>query len=309
MAQRRKTQYGRVPSGGGVGRAILKSLLVAAAAAIFCGAVGYGFVRMGEAVRAAPEYQVSRESLRLVAGPEWMTPAILAELDVTRELPERFSLLDPTIAARVAGAYERCVWIERVVSVVKRDPRVAGKGPPLEVRLKFRRPVAFVQVSGRDGFYLVDGRAVRLPGVYREPKLGEVRLLVIMGCREPPPEPGRLWATPALESGVRVADAVQSRREKFGLTTVDVSNFGGRRDPRETEVALYTENHTQIKWGKAPTPEAERLQEKSPAEKVGYLDFVYDRLEGRVDGVLSYIDIPNEAIGRRSAPDSNRLRS
>lgn len=309
MAQRRKTQYGRVPSGGGVGRAILKSLLVAAAAAIFCGAVGYGFVRMGEAVRAAPEYQVSRASLRLVAGPEWMTPAILAELDVTRELPERFNLLDPTIAARVAGAYERCVWIERVVSVVKRDPRVAGKGPPLEVRLKFRRPVAFVQVSGRDGFYLVDGRAVRLPGVYREPKLGEVRLLVIMGCREPPPEPGRLWATPALESGVRVADAVQSRREKFGLTTVDVSNFGGRRDPRETEVALYTENHTQIKWGKAPTPEAERLQEKSPAEKVGYLDFVYDRLEGRVDGVLSYIDIPNEAIGRRSAPDSNRLRS
>lgn len=309
MAQRRKTQYGRLPIGGGVGRAVLKGLLAVGAAAIFCGAVGYGFVRMSEAVREAPEYQVSRDSLRLVAGPEWMTPAILAELDVTRELPERFSLLDPTIAARVAGAYERCVWVERVESVVKRDPRVAGNGPPLEVRLKFRRPVAFVQVSGRDGFYLVDGRAVRLPGVYREPKLGEVRLLVIMGCREPPPEPGRLWTTPALESGVRVADAVQSRREKFGLTTVDVSNFGGRRDPRDTEVALYTENHTRIKWGKAPTPEAERLQEKSPAEKVGYLDFVYDRLEGRVDGVLAYIDIPNETIGRRSAPDSNRLRS
>ena len=309
MAQRRKTRYGRLPSGGGVGRAILKSLLVAAAVATVCGAVGYGFMRMGEVVRAAPEYQVSRESLRLVSGPEWMTPAILAELDVTRELPERFSLLDPTIAARVARAYERSVWVERTESVVKRDPRVAGNGPPLEVRLKFRRPVAFVQVSGRDGFYLVDGRAVRLPGVYREPRLGEVRLLVIMGCRESPPEPGRPWAVPALESGVRVADAVQSRREKFGLTTVDVSNFGGRRDPRDTEIALYTENHTRIKWGKAPTPEAERLQEKSPAEKVGYLDFVYDRLEGRIDGVLSYIDIPNEAIGRRSAADSNRLRS
>ena len=309
MAQRRKTHYGRLPSGGSVGRAVLKNLLAAAAIAIVCAGIAYGFMRMGETVREAPEYQVSRASLRLVAGPEWMTPAILAELDVTGELPERFSLLDPTIAARVARAYERCVWVERTESVVKRDPRVAGNGPPLEVRLKFRRPVAFVQVSGRDGFYLVDGRAVRLPGVYREPKLGEVRLLVIMGCRVPPPAPGLLWAAPALESGVRVADAVQSRREKFGLTTVDVSNFGGRRDPRDTEIALYTENHTRIKWGKAPTPESERLLEKSPVEKVGYLDFVYDRLEGRIDGVLSYIDIPNEAIGRRSAPVSNRLRS
>jgi len=51
------------------------------------------------------------------------------------------------------------------------------------------------------------------------------------------------------------------------------------------------------------------LQEKSPDEKVAYLDYVYQHLNGKVDGVLSYIDIPNEAVRRRSAESTARLRS
>jgi len=306
LARRSRSSFG--PLAGGGGRAALKALLVVLALAGAGVGVVFGFARLGQVLRDAPEYRISRESLRLVSGPAWMTPAIRAELDVTSSLPTRFSVLDPTIPERVARAYEACVWVERVESVRVRDVRVAG-GPPLEVRLKFRRPVAFVEVGGRDGYCLVDARGVRLPGTYREPRLGAVRLLVITGCAEPPPAPGRVWSAPALEAAVRVAEAVEPRREKFGLASVDVSNFGGRRDPRQTEVTLWTVNQTEIKWGRAPTPEAERLQEKTLTEKVGYLDYVYESFQGRVDGVLSYIDIPNEAVGRRSTPERYRLRS
>jgi hypothetical protein len=72
---------------------------------------------------------------------------------------------------------------------------------------------------------------------------------------------------------------------------------------------LYTTQETRIKWGKAPTPEAELLQEKTPTEKVAYLDYVYKSLHGQVDGVLSYIDIQNEAIKRRSTDVATRIRS
>ena len=308
MARRSSRSFGPLAGGGGAGRAALKGLLVLLAVAGAGAGVAVGFAHLARALRDAPEYQMSRESLRLVEGPAWMTPAIRAELDVTAALPPKFSVLDPALPQRVARAYQSCLWVERVESVRVRDVRVAG-GPPLEVRLKFRRPVAFVEVGVRDGYCLVDARGVRLPGTYREPRLGDVRFLLITGCTQAPPAPGQVWSAAALEAAVRVAEAVEPKREKFGLATLDVSNFGGRRDPRDPEIALWTVNRTEIKWGRAPTPEAERLQEKSLAEKVGYLDYVYEAFQGRVDGVLEYIDIPNEAVGRRAAPERYRLRS
>lgn len=297
----------------GTVRGWFKGTLVAVVTAAVGCALVYGTMRLREEVRVQPAYIVSAESLRLVKGPAWMTPAILGELDVTvldPAFPKRFSLLDPDVCRRIAAAYERCVWVERVERVIKHDPRVNPDSPPLEVYLKFRRPIAFVQQP--DGFCLVDGHGVRLPGVYREPRLGPVRLLVITGISSSPPAAGQVWSEPALQSAVQVADAMAPRREAFRLVSVDVSNFGGRRDPRDTEIALYTTNDTRIKWGKAPSSEAALLREKTPAEKVAYLDYVYQSLEGQVDGVLLYIDIPNEAIRRRTADvtaTTTRLRS
>lgn len=289
-----------------------RRMLKAAFALVALGACGaglvWGFSRLDESVSRLPMYQMTSESLRLVEGPPWMTPAILADLDIRDQLPQRFSLLAPDICGRVARAYEQVVWVERVERVEKRDPRVSPDEPPLEVQLKFRRPVAFVE--GNRGAYLVDAQGVRLPGVYPEaPRLGDCTLLVIRGVNSAPPTPGHAWLGGSVLAGVRVAEAVAPQQEVYRVTTIDVANYGGRRDPRDTEIALYTKNGTRIKWGKAPSPEAEMLQEKSLAEKVAYLNYVYERLGWRVDGVIDYIDVPNETIRRRATSLSTRLRS
>ena len=309
MARHNRTRLGRVGRGTGVAGPVLKGAFWLVAVGLGGLAVVFGFARLGDHLRGEAVYQLSRDGLRLVKSPDWAAPSALADLDVAGELPERFSLLDPTLCERLARAYEKCIWVERVERIVKRDPRVPSSGPPLEVRLRFRRPIAFVQVAGRNGFYLVDTQGVRLPGVYQEPVLGDLRLLVITGCQASVPSPGDAWSDSSLQAGVHVAAAVEPIRQKFRLVTVDVSNVGGRRDPRDAEIALFTANHTRIKWGKAPTPQAALLQEKTLAEKVAYLDFVYDRLGGRVDGVLSYVDIPNEVVGRRATPVGHGLRS
>jgi len=279
-------------------------------AAVGCGIL-YGLDSLRGRLRESPGYQMTLDNLRLVKGPSWMTAAIRADLDLARldpEFPKRFSLLDDDVCDRVAAAYSRSLWVESVEQVVKHDPRADSDASPLEVLLKFRRPIAFVQV--RDGFCLVDDKNVRLPGMYHEPALGPVKFLVITGVPASPPNPGETWDDASLQAAVRVADAVDSRRETFRLATVDVSNFGGRHDPRDTEIALYTTNDTRIKWGKAPSSEAAMLQEKSLSEKVAYLDYVYKTLHGQVDGVLSYIDIPNEAIRRRATDvATTRVRS
>ena len=292
-----------------VGYRLARAVLVAAVAAAVAGAAVCGVASLRDQVRSAGAYQVSASSLRLGEGPLWMTPGMLAELDVgllDPDFPQRFSLLDEGVTERIAAAYARCVWVESVKRIEKHDPRVDPSRPPLEIVLKFRRPVAFVETPR--GSCLVDASGVRLPGMYREPALGAERLLVIRGVATRPPEVGQAWLDASLDAGLRVAEAVGPHRDRFQLASVDVSNCGGRRDPHETEIALLTENGTRIKWGKAPSPEAARLREKTPEEKLAYLAYVYRQMGGRVDGVLAYIDIPNEAIRRRPAT-SHRVRS
>jgi len=292
---------------------LMKGVLVAlVTAAIGCGLL-YTLDIFHEDIRSAPGYVMTSESLRLVKYPRWMTPAILAELDVSLldpAFPQRFSLLDDDVCGRIAAAYEKCPWIEKVERIVKHDPRVDPNRPPLEVTLRFRRPLAFIQE--RDGFVLMDEHGMRLPGVYAEPRLGAEKFLVVTGIASSPPEPGQEWKEPVVAAALQVASALEDRRETFRLATIDMSNFGGCRDPRDTEIAVWTASDTRIKWGRAPSARAVILQEKTPDEKVAYLDYVYKTLKGQVDGQLSYIDIPNEAIRRRTATTdvaTTRVRS
>jgi hypothetical protein len=277
-------------------------------AAVGCAAV-WGLQLLHTDLSATPEYQVLTDSMRVEPLP-WMTAAVVAELDLRAldpTFPDTFSLLDKSVAPRIAAAYESSPWIESVERIVKHDPRVDSGTPPLEVFLKFRRPAAFIEV--RDGFLLVDSQGVRLPGAYGAPHVGAVDLMIVRGVTVPPPEVGRKWDDPALAAGVRVAEAVNARQKTFKLAYIDVSNVGGRVNPRASEVSLVTEQNTQIKWGMAPTHQAALLQEKTPEEKVAYLEHVYQQLHGQVDGVLEYIDIPNTVILRRPTETATRVRS
>jgi cell division septal protein FtsQ len=289
---------------------VLKGAGVAVATMIVGGAMLYGLGVLREGVRSSPSYQVSAESLRLATGPSWMTPEILSELDIMKidpGFPAHFSLLDEGVSDRIAAAYRQCPWVECVEKIVKHDPRVDARVPPLEVFVKFRRPIAFVQV--RDGYRLIDDKGVLLPGGYSEPSLGATPLIVIQGVTTPAPAVGQTWADAGLLAGARVAEAVDPRRETFRLATIDVSNVGGRRDPADSEIALFTAQKTRIKWGKAPGTNAALLLEKTPEEKVAYLDYVYKRLNGEVDGVLAYIDIANETVRSRPTDVVTRVRS
>jgi hypothetical protein len=303
---------GKKPASRGwrIAKGVLACVVVAG---LGSGAV-WGYAALHENVRTSPQYRMTSQSLVLERFPPWMTEAIRSELDVRRldpTFPKEFSLLDDDVCDRMAEAYGRCLWVERVERIVRRDPRsntwADPNRPSLEIDLKFRRPLAFVQVQ--EGFCLVDEQGVRLPGLYHEPRLGNSTFLAVTGVPWLAPQPGQAWADPALAAALKVASAVESKRQTFHLVSVDMSNFGYKRSPRDTEIALWTANETRIKWGKAPSPEAERLQEKTAVEKVAYLEFVYKSLHGQVDGVLSYIDIPNEAIKRRSTDVATRVRS
>jgi hypothetical protein len=289
---------------------LLKGALVAVVTAVLGGGLVWGYYALRDRVRESPGYQITCENLTLVEAPVWMTEDIRAEIQMSRldpDFPKRFSLLDEDVCQRVADAYAQCPWVERVEKVVKHDPRMDPRRI-LEISLKFRHPLAFVQVQ-ENSLCLVDEQGVRLPGLYTAPRLGASTFIVITGVPWAAPDPGRKWNDESLAAGLKVAAAVEAKRKAFHLVSVDVSNFGYRQDRRETEVVLATAHNTRIKWGRAPTPQAELLQEESCAEKVAYLDLCYKSLHGQVDGVIEYIDIPNQAYYPRSRDVALRVRS
>ncbi|MDP6380936.1 MAG: hypothetical protein QF662_06290, partial [Phycisphaerae bacterium] len=213
--------------------------------------------------------------------------------------PEEFSLLDEGIVEKIALAYKRKVWVKEVLRIEKRYPDPRRWQSPIEVHLRFRRPIAFIELSGR--FYLVDGEGIRLPGVYDRPRLGAEEMFVITGVRTRPPGPGRKWDAKSLRCGLTVASALRSRRVPFRLARIDVGNIGGRRDARLSEIAVYTGQDTRIDWGKPPSRRADIL-DKPLADKIAYLDYVYRQFGGRIDDDLVYVDIPNETVRRRPSP-------
>lgn len=304
----------RAGGAASLARRLVKPGLVLLAIAACAGGTVYGFARLGRHVRRHPSYVVARTDLALEQVPPWLPAEAVEGLDLVvlePDFPPYFSLLDPALCRRVAEAYERSVWVERVVRVEKRDPRAGGER--LRIRLRFRRPAAFVRHGGR--LHLVDEEGVRLPGVYTKPVLagcgpegGDLELLELRGVAERPPAPGRAWTAKSLKAGLKIVVGLEDRREAFRLVAVDVSNFGYRRSRRRSEVAVYTAGETEIRWGKAPTKRAAMLHERTVEEKVEYLDYVYQRV-GRFDGTLEYVDIPNEVIRRRSHRSAYRLRS
>lgn len=187
------------------------------------------------------EFAVPRFEASL--GPRWADRQ--ARETVVVEMPGA-TLFDGEVVERVGRPVEASPWVSRVVSVERAFP------DQIRVRVEYRRP--HVAVRRGHGYVLVDRDGVRLPGVYVEPPACD-RAPVVTGVASLPPAPGRAWNDPAVRLGMEMADFVHRvpLLGRLGIREVDVSNAGGRQDPRRSELALVTAGGCSLFWGRAPS--------------------------------------------------------
>ncbi len=153
------------------------------------------------------------------------------------------SIMDPGLVERVGRAFEACPWVRKVESVERVFP------DKLMVKFSYRRP--HVAVRRPDGFVLVDDQGVRLPGVYVDPpQVGAP--VIVSGLASHPPRPGTVWDNPALRAGLSMAGRIRGDEllQSLAVGEIDVSNFGGRLDPRRSEIALVTSKGCSLLWGR-----------------------------------------------------------
>jgi hypothetical protein len=177
-----------------MGKLLLRVLAAPLVAAIFLVAL----LALGQAardhLRQDDRYAFAFADVDCLPPPGQDRSAFLGEVQYLGSLPDRLRLLDDGLAGRLAEAFARHPWVERVEKV--------ELAPPARVRvvLVYRRPVLAVPVGGRQR--AVDGHGVLLP-----PSAATDGLPAYRGKAPPPRGPaGTAWGDPAVEEAARAAD-------------------------------------------------------------------------------------------------------
>ena len=189
-------------------------------------------------------------------------------------------------------------WIKNVRHV----RRTYGQRPgdSLELDCDYRAPIALVK-WGKD-YWLVDGDGVKLPERFSAadvPKIvigrdGHTNIRVVEGVQRPPPLPGRTWGGDDLAAGLDMVRRLYGLGFADEIVKVDVSNFGGRVDLRESQLVLGTKYATEIRWGR-PIGARDDFIEVSAERKLDYVRQVYEEF-GRCDARQRWIDVRYDMI-------------
>lgn len=218
------------------------------------------------------------------------------------------SIFDPKLVEEVGKKFENCPWVRKVNSVERVFP------DQLLIKFEYRR--AHVAIRRESGFVLVDRDGVRLPGVYAVPPACD-RPVQVTGLSTPPPEPGQVWKDEALTAAVGMVDYIpgSSLLSRLGIREVDVANYGGRQDPRKSEMTLVTSGGCQVAWGR--TTATSKFGDLSTEEKLENLRevlAVYPDLNGlkrvtlyfrgsrAVEPTDSYVQSPAPIVPPQQAP-------
>jgi len=195
-------------------------------------------------VHDLPQFQVNAERLAMANRPEWLKPSAAREVHRKAFREQSYSIFDADLAERIWTEYEADPWVLRVESVSKVFPN------NVRVGLLLRRPL--VRVPHSLGVCLVDTDARVLEVM--PPGSGDLHdsLPTIKGLSSAPPPRGETWADLGLRAGIGVIDALEANKmlDALRVTSVDLSNLGGKVDPNESEIVLLLPSDVRVLWGR-----------------------------------------------------------
>lgn len=222
--------------------------LKAVGAAMLCLALVAGWVYGEKALRVyatlTQSDPVSLDDVDLVDAPAWMSGAVRQELALVVADRVSSNPLDREGLASAATALAHNPWVFEV-----RQVRRAARGK-VEVRATYRQP--FAVVEARDGYHLIDGQGVRLPGLYFRDQVDQLEMPLVTGVETAPPAaPGQRWPGEQVEAALSLITLLEGEPYADQVEAYDVSE----RDRRgRLRMALLT-RRGMVRWGLPPGQE------------------------------------------------------
>ncbi|MCA9014535.1 MAG: hypothetical protein KDA77_04305, partial [Planctomycetaceae bacterium] len=158
------------------------------------------------------EYQIATKDLSLNPAPPHYVPIDIVDQVIKRgPLPDQVSLLDQGLVLKVAEAFEKHPWVQKVVSVRKTNT--------VEVEVVFRKPAAMVE--GKQGLYPVDIDGVLLPP--EDFSVSDARRYpVITGIQSMPAgPPGTSWGDLTVTGAAQLAEALGPHWKELEIVSIE----------------------------------------------------------------------------------------
>lgn len=225
--------------------------------------------------------------------PPWMSDFLAEQIVKSTQPIGLHSAFDRQLLVDTEKALASNPWVRHVNEV--RRVYDQKPGDTIEIDCDYRAPAALVKWG--QYYWLVDAHGFKLPEQYTAdllPKIvlgadGKVNVRIIDGVSHAPCESGRVWQGDDLAGGLEMARLLIGQDWADQIRAIDVSNFAGRRDPREAQIVLDTRFGTQLRWGRVPSAK-DAFVEVSAAQKLAAIENIY-RKDNRVDANQPWIDV------------------
>ncbi len=216
--------------------------------------------------------------------PNWVTDRLIEKIRKIDGLKTRYNIFENDLTKKIGEVYGKSPLISQVLSIDRRLPNT------IEIRLELRRPIAIVKNKSKE--YFVDKDGVRLLEDLYAWSEKERRPLYIINDRRRLQVPGygEKWKMKSVEEGVNLLNYLRYNKidKLLKIAAIDVSRVTNQSNGVRSDILLWTEKGTMIKWGSPPS--SEQLMELSNYEKLQNLLSVANE-EGTDLSDLEYVDV------------------
>ncbi|MEM9588306.1 MAG: hypothetical protein AAGA03_13570 [Planctomycetota bacterium] len=205
-------------------------------ALLLCG--GYlAWDRWGAAHVAKNLYGLDPTSIQLSEKPTWIKSDIVSQVHQDTWLKD-LSLLDPQATAKIATAFSMNPWIDEVKSINKLP------GGTINVRVRYRRPVAMVYVDGThpdtvdQGLLPVDAKGVLLPpGDFSPAEAMSYIQIDVPGLGVTAPA-GQPFRRSEVSAAAALASILVDYREQLSVVAIGVHGDPRLKEIPQLEIAI-----------------------------------------------------------------------
>lgn len=226
--------------------------------------------------------------------PSWVNEHFSDDIKHIATLNEQYGMYESNLTQKIADVYGGVVLVKKVDSIKRVFPN------KLAIKLVLRKPVAIVKTGSST--YLVDDESVLLPKEYYTLQNVEYNSPYIQSNKLTKlPFYGSTWNDKGIKAGVALVKFLRANNihNLFKVVTVDVSNVCKRRFTGKSDIILWTENNTQIRWGCSPL--CNEPNELSDEEKLQNLLSIA-KTEGTNLKKMEYVDVRwKKPLGKRWA--------
>ena len=251
----------------------LTGALKVLAVVLVLAAVAAGFVWLDRYVKRTAPVSEKAGSIEMVDVPSWVSEQLKERVYEAARAGQDDLSADENVAVSVQRSIESQVaWIADVTVQVTHDG--------IRIKGRWRKPLALVE-SAHDKYY-IDADMIVLDSV----PMPDLPIVAVSGLARvgQPPLVGQTWRGDDLSAGVAVLTRLMRMDEQVTpnkpllarIDRIDVSNFNGRKNSRQTHIVIYTKDNTEIIWG-AEIGAWQRHLEATDEEKLAKLYAYYEQ--------------------------------